>query len=61
VAFRSDEDTFETLTRGKTARCIGGKKTVEEILANSSDLDIRAVLVAVRSWLRDKCRPVLPP
>ena len=35
------EDAFEKLTRGNPARGVGGKKTVEEILANSLELDIR--------------------
>jgi dipeptidyl aminopeptidase/acylaminoacyl peptidase len=114
------EDTFEKLMRGNPARGVGGEKTVEEILANSFEFDIRnhaealsrkpvlliggwrddtaplekimipiaraieavdgsrltpivvdddhafrstreAVLVAVRSWLQDKCRPMLQP
>ncbi|MBN2414784.1 alpha/beta fold hydrolase [bacterium] len=114
------EDAFEKLMRGNPARGVGGEKTVEEILANSFEFDIRnhgevlsrkpvllvggwrddtaplekimipiaraieavdgsrltpivvdddhafrytreAVLVAVRSWLREKCRPMLQP
>jgi pimeloyl-ACP methyl ester carboxylesterase len=35
------EDTFEKSMRGNPARGLGGKMTVEEILANSSELDIR--------------------
>ena len=113
------EEYLESVTRGDPARGVGGKRTVEEILANSSEFDIRshgqalsrkpvlliggwrdgtaplekytlpiaraieavdgsnltpvvldddhefrktreALHAAVRSWLRDKCRPVLP-